>query len=250
MKLSREKYIGIAVVIALIAAAVMGGYLWINRDPYEGLVTRIEVQSDESTRTLAEQRIATAQASLQAAKDAGEEPMADMYNSIASDALLLGDLVLARESLETSLSMNSLDGTVWSSYAYTLVLMQDYENAKTAYYRALELTPLETTYRSLVDLLEKHFPEEKESIKMLYEDSVEQLGRMMFNMLGLGNWYADRGDCDKAKDHFEVAEDLATSDEIREQVEEEKRAALTACKALDGTGENTEGRELNNNDEE
>lgn len=249
MKLTREQGIFAAIALALLLAAGTGVYLWKNRDPYEGLVTSIEVQSDEATRTLAQQRIATAQASLQAAEDAGEDPMPDMYNAIAGDALILGDLVLARESLESSISLNSLDGSVWSSYAYTLVLMQDYENAKMAYYRALELTPIETTYRSLINVLEEHFPEEKEEVKVLYEDSVEQLGRLMFNMLGLGNWYANAGECDKAKDHFDVAEDLATSDEIREQVEEEKREALTACKVLDGTGENSEGRELKSNNE-
>lgn len=237
MKFSREQVIFSAVVVALLLAAGIGVYLWKNQDPYEGLVTYIEVQADDATRALAGQRIATAQAAIQAAKDAGESVMPDFYNSIASDALLLGDLILVRESLESSLALNSLDSSVWSSYAYALFLMQDYEDAKTAYYRTLELTPLETDYRALIDLLEEQFPEEKEEVKALYEDAVEQIGQKMFNMLGLGNWYADAGNCDKAKDHFKVAEDLAASEEIRTQVEEEKHAALAACRELNSTGE-------------
>ncbi|MEK9157258.1 MAG: hypothetical protein AAB448_03990 [Patescibacteria group bacterium] len=234
MKFSREQYIFLAAGVAILVAGSIGIYSFMNQDPYEGLVTHVEVQSDEGLRTLAEQRIATAQASLQAATDAGEELNTDLYNAIASDALLLGDLVLARESLESSLSYNSLNGTTWSSYAYTLLSMQDYENAKSAYLRAVEITPMEATYRDAIRILTQHFPEEREKVKELYEDSVDLLGQKMFNMLGLANWYADAGDCDRAESHFDVAEDLSTSDDIRQQVVDEKEAALLVCKEFEG----------------
>jgi tetratricopeptide (TPR) repeat protein len=247
MKFSREKSIGLIIVLALVLAVGTGVYMYRNQDPYEGFVTHIDVQGDEGVRTLAQQRIATAQASIQAAKDAGQTVDADLYGTIAGDALILGDLVLARESLEASLASNSLNSGTWSSYGYTLLMMHDYENAKTAYLRAVELTPMEQTYRDAINILQDFFPEEKNKVKELYEDSVDTLGQKNFNMIGLGNWYADAGDCSKAKDHFEVAESLAGSEEIREQIEEEKLAALTACKALDDTGENTEERELNTN---
>lgn len=232
MKFSREQYIFSAAALAMLIALGIGAYSFINRDPYEGLVTHIEVQSDEGIRTLAEQRIATAQASLQAAEDAEQEIDPDMYNAIASDALILGDLVLARESLELSLTYNSLNGTTWSSYAYTLLMMQDYENAKNAYLRAVEITPMEATYRDAIRILTQQFPDEKTKVKDLYEDSVDLLGQKMFNMLGLANWYADAGDCDRSEDHFDVAKDLATSDEIRQQVVDEEAAALLVCKEV------------------
>lgn len=232
MKFSREQYIFSAVALAVLIALGIGVYSFLNQDPYEGLITHIDIQSDEGVRTLAQQRIATAQASIQASKDAGEEINVDLYNAIASDALLLGDLVLARESLELSLAQNSLNGTTWSSYGYTLLLMQDYENAKNAYLRAVEITPMEATYRDAIRILTQQFPDEKTRMKELYEDSVDVLGQKMFNMLGLANWYAEAGDCAKAKDHFSVAEDLSTSDEVRQQVVDEKMAALAACKAM------------------
>lgn len=234
MKLSREQYIFSAAALAVLLALGVGVYAWVNQDPYEGLVTYIEVQSDEGVRTLAQQRIATAQASIQASKDAGEEINFDLYNAIASDALILGDLILARESLESSLENNSLNGTTWSSYAYTLLMMQDYENAKNAYLRAVEITPMEATYRDAVRILTQHFPEEQLKVKELYEDSVDVLGQKMFNMLGLANWYADAGDCDRSEDHFDVAKDLSTSDEIRQQVIDEEKAALLVCKEVAG----------------
>lgn len=247
MKFSREKSIGLIIVLALVVAAGTGVYVYRNQDPYEGLVTHIDVQSDEGVRTLAQQRIATAQASIQAAKDAGETVDVNLYGAIAGDALILGDLVLAREALEASLASNSLNSGAWSSYGYTLLMMHDYENAKTAYLRAVELTPMEQTYRDAINILQDFFPEEKQKVKELYEDSVDILGQKKFNMIGLGNWYADAGECSKAKDHFEVAESLAENDEIREQIEEEKLAALTACKALGDTEEDAKDRELKSN---
>jgi len=232
MKFSREQYIFSVAALAVLVALGIGAYSFLNQDPYEGLVTRIEVQSDEGVRTLAEQRIATAQASMQAAQDAGQEVDPDMYNAIASDALILGDLVLARESLESSLAYNSLNGTTWSSYGYTLLLMQDYEDAKSAYLRAVEITPMEATYRDAIRILTQQFPDEKIKVKELYEDSVDLLGQKMFNMLGLANWYVDAGDCDRSEDHFDVAKDLAINDEIRQQIVDEEAAALIACKEV------------------
>lgn len=232
MKFSREQYIFSAAALAVLIALSIGAYSFMHQDPYKGLVTHVDIQSDEGVRTLAEQRIATAQASIQASKDAGEEINADLYNTIASDALLLGDLVLARESLESSLAYNSLNGTTWSSYAYTLLLMQDYENAKSAYLRAVEITPMESTYRDAIRILTQQFPDEKTKVKELYEDSVDVLGQKMFNMLGLANWYAEVGDCERSEDHFDVAKDLATSDEIRQQVVDEEKAMLATCKEV------------------
>ncbi|NBS68795.1 hypothetical protein EBT31_07740 [bacterium] len=244
--ISREQWIGGVVAIALIGALALGAYAWVNRDPYKGLVTRIEVQSDEGVRALAEQRIATAQASIQATEDAGEDVDENLYASIANDALLLGDLILARELLEKAIEENSLNSGFWSSYGYTLRLMQDWEDAKNAYLRAVELTPMEQTYRDAINILNEQFPEEKEKIKELYEDSIETVGRKMFNMLGLGRWYGEAGDCTKAKDHFEVAETISETGEIRQQVEDEKREVLSACRTASGARDNAEGRELKN----
>lgn len=228
--LSREQRVFGLIGLAVALAIGFGIYAWMNRDPYAGLVTRIEVQSDEGVRTLAQQRIATAQASIEATKAVGEEIDINMYASIASDALLIGDLVLARESLEAAIAENSLNSAYWSSYGYTLRLMQDWENAKQAYLRAVELTPMEQTYRDAVGILKEQFPSEKEKVKALYEDSVETLGRKMFNMLGLANWYAEAGDCTRAKDHFDVAKALAENPDVRQQVEDEAREVVAACK--------------------
>lgn len=232
MKFSREQWVFALAGVALVAAGAIGAFSYMHRDPYEGLTTHMDVQGDEGVRTLARQRIATAQASLAATEQAGESIDAQTYNAIASDALLLGDLILARESLEKSLAMNSLNGTTWSSYGYTLVNMQDYDLARQAYLRAVEITPMEATYRDAIRILVQQFPDEKLKVKELYEDSVDLLGQKMFNMLGLANWYADAGDCSRAKDHFDVAEDLATNDDVRQQIVDEKETVLAECKAL------------------
>ncbi len=243
---SREQRVFGIIGLALLLAIGMGVYAWVNKDPYKDLVTVLEVQADDEVRTLARQRIATAQASLQALQDAGEEIDVNMYASIANDALLLGDLVLARESLEEAIQANSLNSAYWSSYGYTLRLMQDWENAKNAYLRAVELTPMEQTYRDAINILNEKFPEDKGTVKDLYEDSVDTLGRKTFNMLGLANWYAKEADCTKAKDHFEVAEALATTGETRQQIEDDKREALAACKEAAGAPTDAGGRELKN----
>ncbi len=198
--------------------------------PYEGLTTTLEVQTDEATRALARQRIATAQASLAAAKASGEEPMNDLHLSIANDALLLGDLVLARTELEEALAYNSLYASAWNAYGNVLALMGDNDRAKTALLRAVELDPREGMYRAAIDFLEARFPEDKDIVKRLYDDARDQLGRTRFVMLGLGKWYAESGMCDKAEDHYEVAEDSEEPGDIRDQITQEKEAMLTACK--------------------
>ncbi len=219
--------------IAVLIAVGIGAYLWVNRDPYAGLVKTMEVQSDEATKTLVRQRLATTQAAIVAAQQAGEEVNLDLYVSLASDSLLLGDLVSAREALEKQLEGNALNYTAWNTYGTVLEYMHDYEKALEAYYRALELQPNEEYYRDVITLIEKQFTDRDEQIEILYTDSVKTLGQNVWNMKGLGAWYAAHGDCEKADDHYDVAISLAENADIKVQLKTEAQEAKKACKASD-----------------
>lgn len=210
MQLNRASVIVLSV--GLVAVVLGGVFAWnyTHQDPYKGLVTTIEVQSDEETVQLLKQRLATTQASIAAAEARGEEVDLDLYLSIASDAMILGDLVIAREALEKQLEGNSLNYTAWNFYGSVLELMTDYEGAEDAYLRAIYSgAGVEEFYRDYIVLLERQYPERVSDRFAMLERAVEEQGPTQWNMVMLGRYYRDQKDCDAMSAHYENAERLA-----------------------------------------
>ena len=86
--------------------------------------------------------------------------------------------------------------------------------------KAIDLSPFETTYLRLADLINKYMPENKADVKIILEHAITNLGQTPDLMIKLGDWYADNGDFERAVSHYEVALQLVPENEAaREQME-------------------------------
>ena len=196
--------------VVLAVVLVVGGVkLFGANDPYTGLTLWRETQIPEETRIILEQRIATTNASIAAKLSAGEDVSNDLYESLAYDAYVLGDLVTARESYERVVNANPLYYIGWNAYANTLEAMGDYDDAERAYRQALSLAPdVDTYYTDLTDLLTTRFTGRDEEVLALLQQGVDMLGQRLTFMIALAEWYTTHGDCDRAIAHYKVVASL------------------------------------------
>lgn len=222
-----QKIFRVLAGIIILGAIVYGASYWYtHRDPYAGLTTTFEIEMDEATKSLIDSRLSTTLAAIDAAKKSGEEVDANLYQSASVDFYLKGDLVNAREYLETYLAINPLSYIAWNNYGDVLEKMTDYVGAEKAYRKAIEIQGgTEEYYRDLYNLISVHYPERKTEAKQVLELSVDKVGQTNWNMIMLGRWYAVARDCDKAEAHYKVAKSLAPenvsiADEYKEVVKE------------------------------
>lgn len=231
MALSRTRLIiGVISVVLLLSVGYGAFLLWGPSAKYRGLTTHIDVQMDESTRVYVQNQLKTSQASLAAAKANGEEIDLDLYAAVANNAFLLGDLVTAREALEAEMKGNPINYGARMSYGTVLEKMGDYDGARAAFEKALELsdgTAPESLFISLVELLRAHFPEDKEAVRFVLELSVKKQGQTSWNMVQLGRWYQAEGDCQRAIDHFSVAKTIAPTNK---SIADDLQALKATCK--------------------
>jgi tetratricopeptide (TPR) repeat protein len=211
MKCTRKQ---IALVISGVVGLGLLGYGIVRifpriTDPYAGLVTTMDVQMDDATRNLVRQRLATAKASIEASIKAGEKVDMGLYQAIAEQYLLLGDLASSREAYEVYLEKNPISYTGWNAYGDVLEYMKDYDHAGIAYRKALEYAQTEELYRDYAELLQRYFPEKKTEYKAVLDDAFAHIGQTLWTMTALGDWYFAEGDCALGRDHYDVAHTLA-----------------------------------------
>ena len=120
----------ISFILAAIVIVVAGYLLFQATNPYYGLVTEIEVQSDEGTVELLQTQLDQSMAAINAAIEIGETPDLDLYILAATNAYYLGDLVQAREIYEDYLEYNSINTAAINSYANILYKMEDWDLAE------------------------------------------------------------------------------------------------------------------------
>ncbi len=223
----KQVVIGISILVLL----VLGGYGLYTQwprltDPYFGLTTHIDVQMEDSTRTLVQQRIATAEASLAAQEKAGGEVDTKLYLTIAENQKMLGDLVASRKMYEKSISLNDKAYVVWNSYAAVLELMKDLPAAETAYKTSLNLLKIEENYREYVEFLILHYPDRRTEVKALLDEAYSSLGQTQWIMIALGNWFFESGDCDQGKAHYDVAKTLSRGDTTNLVKDQQEKLAI------------------------
>lgn len=208
---TRRKMVWGIAGLALVAVLAVGGYVWFREtaDPYEGLTVWRETQMDDATRELLQQRMAVTQASIAAEEAEDGEADTNLYISLANDAYVLGDLVMARELIEEVLNRDPLRYTVWNTYGNVLAQMGDITLAEDAYLEAIEIQPLVEYYMDLVTLLQVHYPERDDDVLRTLEHGVATLGQQTEFMVALGDWYAAHGECQAAEDHYKVAMTLS-----------------------------------------
>lgn len=229
-KFSRKQVvIGISILVVL-GLSGYGLYTQWPRltDPYFGLTTHIDVQMEDSTRTLIQQRIATAEASLAAQEKSGGEVDTKLYLTIAENQKMLGDLIASRQMYEKSLALNDKAYIVWNSYAKLLELMKDFPNAEIGFKKALDLLKIEENYQDYVEFMQLHYPERRTEIKALLDEAFVALGQTPWTMIALGDWFFETGDCDQGKAHYDVA--MTLSPNRAEGLKRDQTEKLEVCK--------------------
>lgn len=230
-KLSRAPIVILASVVVVL---LLGGYgistQWDRlTDPYFGLVTHLDVQMDDATRTLIQQRVTTTQASLDAQKDWSDTDIAQTYLVLAENQKMLGDLVASRKMYEVSLAKNESSYVAWNSYAKLLELMKDFPKAEDAYKKTITLMKDEPYYRDYVDFLTLHFPARQADIKTVLDEAYAQLKQTVWTMTALGNWNFTAGNCTEGRAHYNVAKTLAPSAAARESLAQDEEEKFAEC---------------------
>ncbi len=210
----------ISFILALIVIVVAGYLIFKAANPYYGLVTEIEVQSDEATVEYLGQQLEQSLLAIDAAHQSGETPDINLYINAASNAYYLGDLVQAREIYEEYFEYNAINPAAWNTYGNILYKMEDWDAAEEAYREAVELGPMEEFYMDLVRVLTKD-PERVDEIEEVLKEAVEVLGQTHSLMVNLGEWYWEQGDCDRATAHYNVALTLAGSEALEEAIQKD-----------------------------
>jgi len=219
------------IAISILVVLVLGGYGLYTQwpkltDPYFGLTTHIDVQMDDSTRTLIQQRIVTAEASLAAQEKSGGEIDAKLYLTIAENQKMLGDLVASRKMYEKSISLNDKAYVVWNSYAKVLELMNDLPNAEKAFKKALDLLKIEDNYRDYAEFLQAHYPDRRTERKAILDEAFATVGQTQWTMIALGDWFFETGECDQGKAHYDVAKTLSSGDTTNLVKDQQEKFAI------------------------
>jgi tetratricopeptide (TPR) repeat protein len=107
---------------------------------------------------------------LEAMIGKGEFSNYELYVSIAAQHEILGDGKKTYEYLEKALQIdNTQTGLAWHNMGRLMERLGAYKNARIALERAVTLQPLPGYYIALIDLLERHFPEDTSAIDNLKE---------------------------------------------------------------------------------
>lgn len=225
--------IGAVVGLILLAAVGVGAwYLTTDNFKYRGLKQTDEPELTEEQRTYFEQQLRTSQASLEAQKAEMDiqDVDWDLYLSVAWNAAAIGDLVLARETLEEYLDLTQRNPGAYSLYGTVLTRMGDRDGAEAAFAAAVQIDPNEEGFRKWV-MGVRNNPSDgsrEDEVKAILELGVDTIGQTSWLMNELAVWYLEHDDCDKAIDHYEVAQDLLP--EGNEAIAADLAAAREQCK--------------------
>ena len=208
---TRRQWILSGAVLLLILAVVYGAWSASgHNNKYKGLALNSEVALDDGMRNLIESQIKVSQAALEAQLKSGQKVDLNLYTSIAWDATMLGDLVLARETYEAYFEKNTLNYTAWNNYANVLKDMGDFDRAESAYKEAYTLYGNEAYYRDYIEFIDNHSVDgnRDEEINQVLEDAVSEIGQTPYFMIKLASLYEKRGDCEQMNAHYNVAKTL------------------------------------------
>lgn len=230
-RFSRKQIVGGASILVVLGLVIYGAwYAWPRlANPYYGLTTHLDIQMDDATRTLIQQRLATAQASLASQQASHATVDNQLYLVIAENEKLLGDLVSSREMYEKNLDAVPTSYVAWNSYASLLEIMNDLPKAEQAYKKSLELLKAEEYYRDYIDFLRAHYPDRRTEVKTLLDEAYTSLGQTQWTMTALGNWFFETGDCDQGSAHYDVAIRLASDSATN--LKKDQQEKLATCEA-------------------
>jgi tetratricopeptide (TPR) repeat protein len=132
---------------------------------------------------------------------------------------ILGEVGNAAQAYREILAINPNDAAAFENLGQALYEMGDYVGSLEAWQRAATLSPSETTYFRIVELINTQLPEHKARIPALMEHGIANIGQTYGFMIRLGDWYAEQGDYVRAVSHYEVALQLSENAESRTVLE-------------------------------
>lgn len=222
---------GICGLVILAVLAVAGVRYWrVVTDPYAGLTLTRETSLDDATRNLLTSRMTTTRASIAAKEAAGETVETSLYESLAIDSYLVGDLVTARENYEIVLNASPMYAVAWNSYGNVLDAMGDYDAAARAYELAIEFaSTIDEYYVDYARFLDKRYDGKDEEQRIVLEQGVKVAGQTTSLMNALAEWYTAHGDCTRAIAHYEVVRTLNPA--VSASVDTKIAKARVECKA-------------------
>lgn len=215
-------------ILALIVLIVAGYLVYRTANPYAGLVTQIDVQSDEATVEYLQQQLGQSLSAIAASYDAGERPDLNLFMIAATNAYYLGDLAQAREIYEQYFTENAINPAAWNSYGNILYKMEDWQKAEEAYREAVALAPMEEFYMDLVRVVQKDL-DRSADVEEILQEAVEKLGQTRSLMVSLAEYYESVNDCERAIAHYSVAKTLAETDEMKQAIQDDIDHIEASC---------------------
>lgn len=212
---------GICLVVALVAGIALvtsySGADISNRiagNTPDDLVTQKDVDINETTRHYFEHRIAVGEAAIKAREEVGQEDLLLLF-AVASDASFVGDLEKARANYEAYLQVNPINYTIWTNYAGILAEMGDLEGAELAYLQAIDISATEDHFGRYLRFLNFYYQDgsRDEDVLATLELALASFGQKEWIMIDLAQWYEDHGECARAINHYEVAQQLNPANE-------------------------------------
>ncbi|GEM_PF-3247170 len=218
MNRSTSRFSPLIVVLALLVILATAAYAWRRAQPSVPILPVQEVvdrgMTDED-RARFEARLADAVAQA----DAAEERDVFLLLQVGNAYYTLGRLGEAVAVYQDILSMNPNDAPALENMGQTLLEMGNYPAAFEAWQRAAAVSPDETTYIRMADLVRDYMPESRDAIRLLLEAAVANVGQTYALMVRLGDWYAGEGQYDRAVSHYEVALQLQDDPQARARME-------------------------------
>ena len=215
----------ISTILVAIIVLIIAGSVWYfagnsnDNKPEKTFITTVDRGISVENRAIFDAKIETQKAEIAAAAAEGKRDISKIL-VLGNLYYAVGELGLAVEQYNDILSSNPTDVPALENLGQAQIEMQDYQGARDSWQKAIDLSPFETTYLRLADLINKFMPENKADVKIILEHAITNLGQTPDLMIKLGDWYADNGDFERAISHYEVALQLVPENEAaREQME-------------------------------
>lgn len=131
----------------------------------------------------------------------------------------MGQLADSAAQYRDILSTNPGDAAALENLGQTLLEMEDYAGALESWQRAFASSPTEMTLLRIVDLIVQHNQSQDDRVGPLLEQGISTFGQKYDFLIRLGDWYARRGDYERAVSHYNVALQLEDNADARKTME-------------------------------
>lgn len=139
--------------------------------------TRMEVNLPTERVQLIKNRIAGDHQKLEATQIQfiPDPELFRIYNEMAFDYHMLGDLASAKEFYLKAVKITRHDPAVWASLFSVYKDMYDYESARSAVRKSLDINPVDwNLWRGYIELEQFHFKADRDELDRLYREALQK----------------------------------------------------------------------------